>query len=69
MKHLTIRHFGPLQEADILLDRVNLIIGLQGSGKSCVMMLACYCTWVEKRITLRQDACPKRDKPAAERFH
>lgn len=54
MKHLVIRHFGPLDEVDINLSRVNLIIGLQGSGKSCVMMTACYCTWVEKRISLRQ---------------
>ena len=56
MKHLTIRHFGPLNEVDIELGRANLIIGLQGSGKSCVMMAACYCTWVEKRIALRQSA-------------
>ncbi len=56
MKHLTIRHFGPLEEADIDMGRMNLIIGLQGSGKSCVMMIACYCTWVEKRIALRQSA-------------
>ena len=56
MRHLVIRHFGPLCEADINLSRMNLIIGLQGSGKSCVMMMACYCTWVEKRIALRQSA-------------
>lgn len=56
MKHLIIRHFGPLQEVDIDLNQINLIIGLQGSGKSCVMMTACYCTWVEKRIALRQSA-------------
>lgn len=56
MRHLVIRHFGPLDEVDINLSRVNLIIGLQGSGKSCVMMTACYCTWVEKRISLRQSA-------------
>ena len=56
MKHLTIHNFGPLQKADIELSRMNLIIGLQGSGKSCVMMTACYCSWVEKRISLRQSA-------------
>ena len=56
MRHLVIRHFGPLNEADLHLSRMNLIIGLQGSGKSCVMMLACYCAWVEKRIALRQSA-------------
>lgn len=56
MKHLVIRHFGPLDEADVDMSRMNLIIGLQGSGKSCVMMIACYCTWVEKRISLRQSS-------------
>ena len=56
MKHLIIRNFGPLKDVDIDLGRMNLIIGLQGSGKSCVMITACYCTWVEKRISLRQSA-------------
>lgn len=56
MKHIVIRNFGPLKEADVNLGRMNLIIGLQGSGKSCVMMIACYCTWVEKRILLRQSS-------------
>lgn len=56
MKHIIIRNFGPLKDVDIDLARINLIIGLQGSGKSCVMMTTCYCTWVEKRISLRQSA-------------
>lgn len=56
MKHIVIRNFGPLKEVEIDLARINLIIGLQGSGKSCVMMTTCYCTWVEKRIALRQSA-------------
>jgi hypothetical protein len=56
MKTLTIRNFGPLKEAVIEMGRMNLIIGLQSSGKSCVMMVACYCSWVEKRIALRQSA-------------
>lgn len=56
MKHITIRHFGAIEEAELDLGRLNLIIGLQGSGKSCAMMVACYCTWVEKRIVLRQSA-------------
>lgn len=54
MKTLKIRNFGPIREADIEMSRINLIIGMQSSGKSCVMMLACYCSWVEKRIALRQ---------------
>ena len=47
MKHLVIRNLGPLKEADIELKRINVIIGSQSSGKSCVLKTACYCTWVE----------------------
>lgn len=54
MKHLVIRNLGPLKEANAELKRINLIIGSQSSGKSCVLKTACYCTWVEKRIELTQ---------------
>ncbi len=56
MKHLVIRNFGPLRNASVDIDQVNLIIGLQSSGKSCVLKIACYCAWVEKRIELAQSA-------------
>ena len=56
IKRIKIHHFGPLLDADINLKRINLIIGLQSSGKSCAMMIACFCSWVEKRIILRQSA-------------
>lgn len=56
MKHLVIRNFGPLQNVDIELGLVNLIIGLQSSGKTCVLRTACFCSWVEKRIMLLQSA-------------
>ena len=56
MKHLVIRNLGPLKEVDIELKRINVIIGSQSSGKSCVLKTACYCTWVEKRIELTQTA-------------
>lgn len=48
MKHLIVKHIGPLDKIDIELKKVNVIIGPQSSGKSCVLKLACYCTWVEK---------------------
>lgn len=55
MKHLTIRHFGPIEEADIQLRRINLIIGPQSSGKSTVLKIACFCDWMERQIELTQD--------------
>lgn len=53
-KTIEIHNFGPLKEAHLKLGLANLIIGLQSFGKSCVMMMACYCSWVEKRISIRQ---------------
>lgn len=54
MRHLQIKNFGPIKSADLELGQVNIITGLQSSGKSCVLKTACYCAWVEKRLELSQ---------------
>lgn len=46
MRHLIIDSLGPLRHVDIFLERLNVIIGPQSSGKSCVLKIASYCTWV-----------------------
>ena len=56
MRHLIIRNFGPIRRADLELGQINVIIGMQSSGKSCVLKTACYCAWVEKRLELSQKA-------------
>ena len=56
MKRIIIRDFGPIMKADIMLQDVNIIIGEQSIGKSCVLKVACFCTWVEKRIAIEQNA-------------
>ncbi len=56
MRRIIIRDFGPIKEADILLQDVNVIIGEQSIGKSCVLKVSCFCTWVEKRIAIEQNA-------------
>ena len=56
MKRIIIRDFGPITKADILLQDVNVIIGEQSIGKSCVLKVCCFCTWVEKRIAIEQNA-------------
>lgn len=55
MKHLVIRNFGPIVEADIHLKRINLIIGPQSSGKSTVLKIACFCDWMERQIEMTQN--------------
>lgn len=54
MKQLIIKNFGPIKEAVLDLDRIAVIIGMQSSGKSSILKMACYCSWVEKRIQLAQ---------------
>ena len=56
MKHITIHSIGPIVEADIYLKQINVIIGPQSLGKSTVLKIAIYCTWVEKKIELQQDS-------------
>lgn len=43
MRHLVIKNFGPIRNADLQLGQVNVLIGMQSSGKSCVLKTACYC--------------------------
>ena len=54
MKHLTIKNIGPIKEVDIDFNKINIIMGPQSSGKSTITKVACYCTWVEKRVSLTQ---------------
>lgn len=56
MKRVIIHNFGPIKEANISLKDVNVVIGEQSIGKSCVLKVVCYCTWVEKRIEIEQNA-------------
>ncbi len=39
-----------------MLKDVNVIIGEQSIGKSCILKVACFCTWVQKRIEIEQSA-------------
>lgn len=55
MKNLKIKDLGALENVDISLSQVNVIIGPQSLGKSTVLKVSSYCTWVEKRIELTQD--------------
>ena len=39
MKRLVIRNVGPIKSVDISLNKVNVFIGPQGSGKSTIARL------------------------------
>ena len=55
MKHIVIHSVGPIVDADIDLKQISVIIGPQSLGKSTILKVASYCTWVEKNIELQQD--------------
>lgn len=50
MVHLRIRHIGPIKDAELTLNRLNVFIGPQSSGKSTIAKIISYCSWVEKDI-------------------
>lgn len=54
MNKLTIKNIGPLKSVSVNLAKYNLFIGPQSSGKSCILKIASFCNWVEKRIELSQ---------------
>lgn len=54
MAKLIIRNVGPIKDINIELNKINIIIGPQSSGKSTINKIACYCTWVEKKVSLEQ---------------
>jgi len=55
MNKLTIRSFGPIKSVTIDLKKFTVIIGPQSSGKSCILKIASFCKWLEKRIELSQN--------------
>lgn len=54
MRRLTIKNIGPIQSVCLDLKRINVLIGLQSSGKSTINKIACHCSWVEKEIYIEQ---------------
>ena len=54
MNKLTIKNIGPLKNVSVSLAKYNLFIGPQSSGKSCILKIASFCNWMEKRIELSQ---------------
>lgn len=55
LRHLEIYNFGPVREAQMDFSRVNVFIGPQSVGKSCILKIACHCAWVEKRLMVSKD--------------
>lgn len=57
-ERIIVRSFGPVKDLDIILKKVTLFIGDQGTGKSCVAKLFSTFKWMEKVL------CQKKYKPS-----
>ena len=50
MTKLIIKNVGPIKEVDIELNRLNVFIGPQSSGKSTIAKMISFCLWIEKKV-------------------
>lgn len=49
---IRIQNIGPIKDVDFKLDKINVFMGEQSSGKSTIAKIISYCQWVEKRFLL-----------------
>ncbi len=73
MRHLIIKHIGPIRVVDIELKRFNVFIGRQSSGKSTIAKVISTCNWIEKEVSTTLDVNAVADgeafKNLVEGFH
>lgn len=50
MSRLIIKNIGPIKDVDIKLNKVNVFIGQQSSGKSTIAKIISFCFWLEKKV-------------------
>ncbi|MBK5203609.1 MAG: AAA family ATPase [Prolixibacteraceae bacterium] len=53
---LIIRNIGAIKDVEINLNKINVFIGEQGSGKSTIAKIISYLSWVGKEIALDYDS-------------
>lgn len=51
---IEIRNVGPINDVRLNINKVNLFIGPQGSGKSTIAKIISFCFWLEKNVLLHQ---------------
>lgn len=51
---LKIKNIGPIDEVEMEINKVNVFIGPQSSGKSTIAKIISFCQWLEKDILIHQ---------------
>lgn len=55
MASIKIRNIGPIAKADFDLNKINVFMGPQSSGKSTIAKICSQCSWCEKNYLLTGD--------------
>lgn len=53
-KHIEILNVGPIKGVRLDLNKVNIFMGEQSSGKSTIAKIISFCNWVEKDVLQQQ---------------
>ena len=56
MTHIVIKNVGPIKNAEFDLNKINVFMGPQSSGKSTIAKIISYCSWYEKNYILEAKA-------------
>jgi predicted ATPase len=60
MSRIIIKNLGPIEEVALDLNKINVIIGPQSSGKSTIAKVISFCTWLDKKFS--RDGSPKQNE-------
>lgn len=52
MTHIVIKNVGPIKNVEFDLNKINVFMGPQSSGKSTIAKIVSYCSWYEKNYIL-----------------
>lgn len=52
MAHIIIKNVGPIKDVELDLNKINVFMGPQSSGKSSIAKIISYCSWYEKNVIL-----------------
>lgn len=55
MAHIIIKNIGPIKEVELDLNKINVFMGPQSSGKSTIAKIISFCLWLEKNVCLFKD--------------
>ncbi|MHA3789960.1 hypothetical protein ACX0HA_17265 [Flavobacterium hauense] len=51
---IEIKNVGPIENVKLTLNKVNIFMGEQSSGKSTIAKIISFCNWVEKDVSIHQ---------------